>query len=127
MAEDRPSLWVEREGGIALRGVHCADCGADIFPPQGYGCTACGAHGPPLAEVEFPAEGRLRTYAVVHVDRSRPTPFTVGELVLDAGPVLRVRLTDGAVARIGARLRGVLVERDGAPSLEFAPVQEDER
>jgi hypothetical protein len=47
MAEARPPLWVEREGGIALRAVHCSGCGADLFPPQAYGCTVCGARARP--------------------------------------------------------------------------------
>lgn len=127
MADERATLWVEREGAVALRGVHCAACGANLFPPQGYGCTVCGAHDAQLSAVELATEGTLRSYAVVHVDRSRPTPFTIAELALDAGPVLRVRLTDEAVPARGQRLRGVVVERDGAPSLEFAPAQEADR
>lgn len=124
MTDDRPALWVEREGAVALRCVHCADCGADLFPPQDYGCTVCGAHGPQLTEVDLPAEGTLHSFAAVHVHKGQATPFTIGELALDAGPVLRVRLGDGAEPRIGERLRGTVVERDGERGLEFVAVED---
>jgi uncharacterized OB-fold protein len=124
MTDERPALWVEREGAVALRCVHCTACGADLFPPQNYGCTACGAHGPHLSEIDLPAEGTLHSYAVVHVHKGKTTPFTVGELALDAGPVLRVRLVDAAAATIGGRLRGVVVDRDGERALEFAALED---
>lgn len=127
MAGERPAVWAEREGMPVLRAVHCSACGATLFPPQDYGCTVCGAHGAQVSTVDVPAAGRLHSFAVVHLHQGQATPFTIAEMTLDAGPMLRVRLVDGATAHTGQRLRGVVVERDGKRGLEFAPVTEDGR
>jgi uncharacterized OB-fold protein len=125
MAEERDRPWSEEDGTPAVRGVRCGACGATLFPPQRYGCTACGARGEQLAPVAIPATGTLHAYAMVHRHQSHPTPYLIGEVVLDAGPMVRSLLAPELSPRIGQRVRGVV--RDDGQALVFTGAQEDAR
>jgi uncharacterized OB-fold protein len=48
-----------------------------------------------LRRVELPAVGRLRDAASVYRHPSRAVPFTLGEVELEAGPVVLALLSDG--------------------------------
>jgi len=119
---DQPAAWfVSAEGQPLLRCVHCAACGKDMFPPQAYGCTGCGASGGDLVEAGLPASGTLLTFAVVRVHDRHPVPFTLGDVELAAGgPIVRLQLRDGWTPRIGAFVEARIVDDADGQHLEFA-------
>ena len=119
----KPSLcgWDEQHQPI-LKGVRCAACGEVAFPPQHYGCERCGATD--LADVELPPQGVVLGSAEVHIHAQPypPVPFTVAEVRLDAGPVVRALLAvpAGAGSFAGHRVQGELRENAQNPGvLEF--------
>jgi len=85
------NLIREADGRPVLAGGRCEDCGYIFFPMQNFGCEKCGSYGPALTEFILEADGTLMSWATVHIhpDKSRPAPFIVGEVKLDAGPVVR--------------------------------------
>ena len=96
-------------------GQECQACGRRSFPPDPYGCEACGATVDRLTPTELAATGVIHAVATVHRHHHpRPeTPFTVVTVVLDDGVTLKGVLTgDPASARVGARVRGVTVPWD---------------
>lgn len=79
-----------------------------MFPAQDYGCERCGAHGAALQRVELCARGTISSWATVHVHTPRPTPlYTVVEVRLDAGPLIRGLLEPGGQFKAGTRVEGV--------------------
>lgn len=103
-----------------LKGVRCSACGAVAFPPQHYGCERCGATG--LLDIELAPNGVALGAAQVHI-HAQPypkAPFTVVEVRLDEGPVVRALLdTTGQTDLAGRRVRGVLREGRQAGVLDF--------
>ena len=124
MGEKRRSLWSDEGGTPSLLGVRCAACGATLFPPQAFGCTSCGAHGEQLQREPIPATGLLHSYATVHRHESHPTPYTVGEVVLDAGPMVRSLLAPDYSPRIGQRVQGVILQDEESRALFFTGAEE---
>lgn len=121
MESERPALWLTHEGeSPRLRGVHCGGCGTNLFPPQSYGCTVCGAFGDQLEACELLAEGTVLSFAEVHLHQGVPVPFTLAEIGLDSGPVVRARVASGATPAIGQRATGVVVTEGEERTLEFA-------
>jgi uncharacterized OB-fold protein len=55
--------------------------------------------------------GTVQAATVVHLhaDPRRPVPFTVAELCLDDGPVVRAVAADGTAMDVGTRVETVLV------------------
>jgi len=90
-----PSLYAD-EGtpavprAPALRGIQCR-CGHRAFPPQQRGCEVCGAYGDALVQILLSGCGRLLASAIVHRHAAAypRVPFTVVEVALDDGPVVR--------------------------------------
>ncbi|MFM0055162.1 hypothetical protein PQR64_06025 [Paraburkholderia phytofirmans] len=79
----------------ALRAVRSPD-GHIGFPPQRYGCQVSGSSGDALQDVLLTGRGRLRAIATVHL-HAQPVPavpFTVVEVALDDGPVVRGLLSE---------------------------------
>jgi hypothetical protein len=123
----KPELY---DGGQppSLRGGVCT-CGYVFFPLQNYGCERCGRFGEDLRPKDLAGRGRLIASATVHLHSpDRPTPFVVGSIALDDGPVVRTLLTDTPPNLApGARMETVLVAidpgEDGAPrvDLRFMP------
>ena len=119
-----PTLY-SAEGSVALHGRRCTACGHVCFPPQAYGCEACGAGPQSLASQDLPACGTL--VASVAVLRHPLAPFTVGTVLLDSGPAVRAVIeAPGSDLLPGTRMRGVLVATGasaGATVVElwFAP------
>lgn len=74
----------------ALIGGKCR-CGSVFFPMQRFGCEACGGHGDDLCEIRLAGRGFLHAFAQVHLHaRPQPkVPFTVLEIALDDGPLIR--------------------------------------
>lgn len=115
---DQPDLYQSSARGVDLLAIRCNVCGYVAFPRQHYGCEKCGATGTTLDDIVVPAQGRLASFATVHVHQAKSIapPFVIGEIVLDAGPTLRttmVESTDTALT-IGARVEGRLVPAPGA-------------
>ncbi|PIF73794.1 hypothetical protein CLU95_0911 [Variovorax sp. 54] len=97
----------------ALRAVKSSS-GHISFPPQHYGCQLTGDTGESLVEVLLSGRGRLHAQSTVHM-HSRPVPpvpFTVVEVVLDDGPLVRGLLATAQTAPLkhGATLVTCLEE-----------------
>ncbi len=91
----RPGLYTEQgtdalPDSPALRAVKSRG-GHISFPPQRDGCEVSGDHGDDLQDVLLTGRGRLHAIATVHIHpRPQPaTPFTVVEVALDDGPLVR--------------------------------------
>ena len=86
-------------GVPVLRGGRC-ECGYTFFPMQTFGCERCGRTGEALQPIELSGWGKLVATAAVYVhsDHKRPTPFVIGTVALDDGPVIRTLLTEAPPA-----------------------------
>jgi uncharacterized OB-fold protein len=115
-----PLFTVEAGKPPALLGRRCADCGYVFFPPHDFGCDACGALPERVEAMALAGRGLLRSVAVVHRHGGSniEAPFTVGEIALDAGPVVRAVLVGPGPFSIGDRVRSMLwsVSARAAPS-----------
>jgi uncharacterized OB-fold protein len=106
----------------ALLGGACA-CGYVFFPLQSYGCEQCG--GQDLRPMILSGAGRLLASARVHLHagKGREAPFTVGEIRLDDGPIVRTLIeADPDGLQPGARMVTVLepvADAEGAPRLDL--------
>jgi hypothetical protein len=114
-----PGLYDPEGGDLVLSGVRCGPCGSVFFPPSGVGCEVCGAPGTALRPEQLTAAGVVHSVATVHLYSGADisAPFTMAEIQLDAGPLIRVTLTELAdPAVIGSRAEGrwVPVRADGA-------------
>lgn len=99
-----------------LRGVQCAACGAVAFPPFGIGCEVCGAEE--MTPVALASAGVVHSVATVylHGGKDIEAPFTIAEIQLDDGPLIRATLADVVEPHaIGARAeaRWVVTSVDG--------------
>lgn len=93
-----------------LIGHRCSRCDRAAFPPDPYGCEACGAESDQLAPIDLAANGVIHSLATVHRHHgdTPATPFTVATVVLDGGPTLKaVLLETTEEAQVGGRVRGV--------------------
>jgi uncharacterized OB-fold protein len=100
-------------GRSMLNGTRCPACGRVATPPEPYGCEQCGALVDTLEVVELAAVGTVHGTATVHRHHrpDPPTPFTVVEVVLDAGPALKGVLAAGSdPVAIGDRVEGVVLD-----------------
>jgi uncharacterized OB-fold protein len=81
-----------------------------FFPPHDFGCEACGAIPARVEPMALAGAGVLRSMAVVHRHggSSIQAPFTVGEIALDAGPMVRAVLVGDGPFAIGDRVRSTL-------------------
>jgi uncharacterized OB-fold protein len=105
-----PGLYDPTATVPSLFGSRCSRCGRVAFPALTIGCDLCGAGEPLLEHVELEAAGSLYTFATVHVHRGGdlPAPFTIGEVQLDAGPLIRVTMAPGhEELAVGQRVRAV--------------------
>jgi uncharacterized OB-fold protein len=127
----QPELYAAEGTSPTLHGQRCGGCGHVTFPPNPYGCDACGAEPASLEACELTGAGRLAAFATVHLHPGKgiEAPFTIGTVELDDGPAVRVTLTtatDEGLA-VGDRVRSVLVpqgtDEDGneVVELRFAP------
>jgi uncharacterized protein len=124
-----PGLYDVTAETPALDGTRCGGCGATAFPPLTIGCEVCGS--PDLRPVTLAARGALHSFATVHLHRGKDiaAPFTVGEIVLDDGPVIRATLTGNEGFAIGDRVVAewtvVAVDETGEATVEprFGPAR----
>jgi uncharacterized OB-fold protein len=116
-----PEGWAETAGGVVLLGVQCSSCRALRVPYQGYGCEVCGASGSNLRRVELPAVGLLRDAASVFRHPTRPVPYTLGEIELEAGPVVLALLADAGEWQSGRVVEAVSTTSDDHRLPVFSP------
>lgn len=105
-----------------LSGRTCGKCKLLTIPGEPFSCERCGAPREEHTDTECDSAGAIRAIAVVHrhAREEPPTPFTVVEVELDAGPVIRTQLvgTHLESASIGSRVVGRVTERDVVMMLE---------
>jgi len=77
-----------------LQGTRCASCGTTFFPALSLGCEVCGATQ--LEAIALEATGVLHSVATVHLYQGHDieAPFAIGEIQLDAGPLIRGTMAD---------------------------------
>jgi uncharacterized protein len=128
-----PRLYDPLMHDPVLNGVECAQCGHVYFPPVGVGCEICGAPADQLQPKALTAAGVVHAVAEVHLSPAKtPTPFTVAEIVLDNGPLIRAMVhpdvTDGLKIgdRVSARWSVIGHEDEGGDVVEPAFVRDPE-
>lgn len=91
-----------------LHGTACAKCRSVFFPPITLGCEKCGAPPDQLQATSIAAKGSLHSIATVHMHggKDMQAPFTIAEVQLDDGPLIRAVMSGPATAAdIGSRVR----------------------
>lgn len=78
-----------------LHATRCAACGTVFFPPLSIGCEVCGALARALEPTDLAATGTIHSVATVHVHQGDDiqAPFTMAEIQLDGGPLIRATMT----------------------------------
>ncbi len=122
-SSEQPNLWVTQGDELLLCGIRCNQCGSTQFPPQPYGCEACGADGSCLEEVRISSKGTLRAYTTVHLDQKLQTPFQVAEVQTEASQLVRGRL-EFPQAELGSLVQGAVREIEGTQRFVFVPAVE---
>jgi uncharacterized protein len=129
----RPGLYDPEATTTQLFGDRCEVCATAYFPALRWGCERCGAPAEQLVATELAPVGRLLSFATVQRMRGVEVPYTIGEILLDAGPVIRARVLpdDGAGLRFDARVHGRLLrvgrdEETGADTVDLRFVLEAE-
>ena len=121
-----PRLYDPLPDVPALNGTRCARCGRAYFPPIGVGCEICGAPPEDLLPTTVAGTGTIHALAQVHLHHGAPeTPFTIAEIALDAGPLIRAMVhPESPPLRIGipvtARWNTVGTDDAGAAIVEPA-------
>lgn len=91
-----------------LHGTACATCRSVFFPPITLGCEKCGAAPDQLQAMSLAAKGILHSIATVHMHAGKDieAPFTIAEVQLDDGPLIRAVMSGAATAAdIGSYVR----------------------
>lgn len=109
MAENLALNWRLREQRYRLVGNVCLTCGARHFPPRQV-CTEC--RGTTFESFTFKGDGELYSFTTL---RQAPagfegmTPYSVGMIRLDDGPMVEAMLTDvpDDALQIGMRMEMV--------------------
>ena len=121
-----PRLYDPLPDVPVLSGTQCARCARVYFPPIGLGCEICGAPAEDLLPTMVAATGTIHALAQVHLHQGAPdTPFTIAEIALDAGPLIRAMVhPESPPLSIGvavtARWNKVGVDDAGVPVVEPA-------
>lgn len=121
----KPGLYRAETDPPILNGTRCTACATVFFPPLGIGCEVCGAPADNLTEAGIEATGVLDSVATVHVyaGDDMQVPFTVGEIRLADGPLIR-GLFDSEIdlqeigASVHARWKIVGVDENGNELVE---------
>ena len=94
MAENLAPNWRLRQQRYQLVGNVCLNCGMKHFPPRQV-CTKC--RGTEFEPYQFNGNGELYSFTTL---RNAPagfesfTPYSVGMVRLDEGPLVEAMLTD---------------------------------
>ncbi len=109
----QPGLYDPGDATPRLAASTCGSCQAVSFPPMTVGCEVCGALEDQLAGTLIAAAGTLHSVATVHLHRGKDieAPFTMAEVKLDDGPLIRATLLDVVeVDAIGRRVEAQWVQ-----------------
>jgi len=95
-------MLYDADAGVLL-GSRCQSRGTTFFPRLDLGCEVCGSTQ--LEQTALEPAGTLHSVATVHLYQGHDieAPFAIGEVQLDAGPLIRVTMAE-------------LVERDAIGS-----------
>ena len=87
-----------------LNGTRCDACGTAYFPPMQTGCEVCGSETG-LNATRLAAAGTVHSVATVHMHMGKDieAPFTMAEVQLDDGPLIRVTMTDNVDTEVIGR------------------------
>lgn len=112
-----PGLYDPDDAVPTLRGTRCRACSSTYFPPLYIGCEACGATQDFLVPATIATKGVLHSVATVHprAGDDNDKPFTVAEVQLDEGPLIRAMMAERAeIDAIGRRVEAqwTLVRND---------------
>ncbi|WP_157184715.1 hypothetical protein [Nocardia niigatensis] len=119
-----PRLYDPLPEDPVLNGAECAHCGRVYFPPIGLGCEICGAAESRLLPKALRAEGVVFAVADVLIDPQGAGPFTIAEIVLDGGPLIRATVhPESPALSIGDRVsaRWQVVRRDDSTAEVVEP------
>lgn len=117
-----PGLYDVAAAAPALSGTRCDACGATFFPPLAIGCEVCGSAD--LRDVTLAGRGRLHSSATVHRHRGGDieAPFTIGEILLEDGPLIRATMVSNDAVQIGdaveAQWAVTKIDDDGNETIE---------
>jgi hypothetical protein len=121
-----PRLYDPSPDVPVLNGTQCTRCKRVYFPPIGVGCEICGALAEDLLPTAIAVTGTIHALAEVHMHHGDPeTPFTIAEIALDAGPLIRAMVHPESPplsigVRVTARWNAVGADDVGAPIVEPA-------
>jgi uncharacterized OB-fold protein len=103
-----PDLFEADTEMPVLKASFCAGCGRVSFPALLIGCDCCGASEEQLKSVHLPAVGEVHSFATVYIQQGQPTePFTIAEIALDGGPLIRAMVAhDSPALHVGDRISG---------------------
>ncbi|MDP6567014.1 MAG: OB-fold domain-containing protein [Alphaproteobacteria bacterium] len=120
-----PGLYDPENPLPTLHGSRCDACGTTFFPPLGIGCEICGAGAEGLRAVPLAAAGTLHSLATVYVHAGEDieAPFTVAEVQLDDGPLIRGLMSEPATidaigSRVAAQWAELRTDADGNDVVE---------
>jgi uncharacterized OB-fold protein len=84
-------------------------CGLVAFPAERYGCERCGASPADHEAADIPAQGVVRSFALVHRHHQAhlPAPFVVVQVDLPTGLSLKGVL-EGNEVEAGDRVEGLV-------------------
>ncbi len=106
-----------------LSGTRCRACDAVFFPTMPLGCEVCGSTQ--LEPMTIDAVGTLHSVATVHLHQGHDieAPFAIGEIQLDAGPLIRGTMAelverDAIGARVAASWARLRADDDGNDLVE---------
>lgn len=122
----QPDLYGANTDAPILIGSRCGACGRVSFPRLSIGCDSCGAPEDRLERSELTATGVVHSVATVHLHQGKPeAPFSVAEIRLDDGPLIRGMVAPEASGlRVGDRVSGawqvILVDDQGNEVVEPA-------
>jgi uncharacterized OB-fold protein len=103
----QPGLYDAQADDPVLTGVRCASCGHTAFPPHALGCQSCGATEDSLALVPLSARGFVHSYAQVQHQPTGGARYTVLEIALADGPLIRAIAADDIAPPIGSPVRAI--------------------
>lgn len=111
MADSLARHWRLRQQRYQLIGNRCVCCGARFFPARQV-CMEC--RGSELVPFRFGGRGELYSYTTL---RQAPagfeaqTPYSVGMIQLDEGPLVEAQLTDANSEDLSVGMRVEMVTR----------------
>ena len=121
----KPELYAlnpDSSEDVVLKGMRC-ECGHVAFPYQIYGCEQCGQTDT-VAPVDLSARGIVTACVLVHMHFGDypKSPFMVGTVKLDDGPMIRTYLHDMELAP-GMSVVGRFIEMETADDSNVVDLQ----